>query len=360
MSQLKVNPKMLTLARESRGLTQGDLAKAISGLREKPVTQGTISKIEQGLLNVSEDIMAGLISVLRYPDSFFSQEEEIYAPGMSLHRKREALPSKTLGKIEATTNILRMQVKSLLKSVENLERKFPYYDIDEYGDPESIALMVRQAWLVPRGPIESMTRLIERAGIVIIECDFETRLIDGLTVNNIDNLPPIIFINKSIPGDRLRFTLAHELGHIIMHKFPSAEMEKEADRFASEFLMPSDDIRRDLSNITLAKLADLKLYWKVSMASLLFKANTLGKLTTWQNQYLWRQFAKLGYKTREPMEIDIPREVPSLLKQLVNVHLNDLQYTVTEFAQILHLEENELYGHFLEKPKMPRLMSVVK
>jgi Zn-dependent peptidase ImmA (M78 family)/DNA-binding XRE family transcriptional regulator len=350
---------MVALARESRGLTQGELAKQLADLKSKPVTQGTISKIEQGLLNVSEDVMSGLVGILKYPETFFYQTEEIYAPGMSLHRKRVALPSKTLGKIEANTNILRFQVKSLLKSVEDLERKYPYYDIDEYGDPETIALMVRQAWLVPRGPVDNLTRLIERAGIIIIECDFETRLIDGLTVN-LDNLPPIIFVNKDIPGDRYRFTLAHELGHIIMHKFPSQDMEKEADRFASEFLMPTDDIGNNLTNISLPKLADLKLYWKVSMASLLVKANTLDKLTPWQNQYLWRQFAKLGYKTREPAEINIPRETPTLLRKLVDVHLNDLQYTVSEIARILHIEEDDLFDFYLEKPKGLRSLSVVK
>lgn len=358
MNHYKVNPKMVTLARESRGITQGELAKRLAALYDKPVTQGTISKIEQGLLNVSEEMLNGLGKVLKYPGSFFSQSEEIYAPGMSLHRKRVSLPAKTLNKIEAVTNIYRFHVKSLLKSVDGLEKKYPYYDIDEYGEPENIALLVRQAWLVPRGPVENMTRLIERAGIIIIPCDFETRLIDGLTIN-VDNLPPIIFISKDIPGDRMRFTLGHELGHIIMHKFPTNNMEKEADRFSAEFLMPSPEIKKDLNNVTLHKLADLKLYWKVAMSALLVKSSTLNTITPWQSQYLWRQFAKLGYKTREPAEIDIPRESPSLLKKLIDIHVTDLNYTANEIAKILHLEEEEVFDFYLKKSS-PQRLTVVK
>lgn len=359
MIHCKVNPKMITLARESRGLTQGGLAKQLAVLQDRLITQGIISKIEQGLIGTSEEILDGLVKVLKYPPTFFYQNEEIYAAGMSLHRKRASLPAKTLSKIEATTNILRFHVKSLLKSVEDIETKYPHYDIDEYGDPEIIARFVRQAWLTPRGPIDNVTKLIEKAGILVIHCDFETRLIDGLTIN-VDKLPPIIFVNKDIPGDRMRFTLCHELGHIVMHKYPTLDMEKEADRFASELLMPSDDIKHNLSNLSLQKLADLKLFWKVAMSALIMKATSLNKITPWQSQYLWRQFSKLGYKTREPAELDVPREKPSILKKLVDIHIKDLNYSVNEIAKILHLEEEELFGFYIEKPLSSRGLSIVK
>jgi len=351
---------MVTLAREARGLTQGELAKRIAEIQGRAVTQGTISKVEQGLLNVSDEVLASLVDILKYPQSFFYQNEEIYSAGMSQHRKRASLPAKTLCKIDALTNIIRLHIKSLLKSVEDIETKIPYYDINEYCDPNEIARMVRQAWYVPRGPIENVTKHLEKAGIIVVHCDFETRLIDGITMNCGDILPPIIFINKDITGDRLRFTLAHELGHIVMHRFPSENMEEEANTFASEFLMPSLDIKPNLAYLTLHKLADLKLHWKVSMAALVYRATSLGQITPRQSQYLFMQLSKAGYKTREPAELDVPREVPVLLKKLIYVHINDLDYSVNEIAKILHVEETELYGFYLEKPVIPRHLSIVK
>lgn len=360
MNHCKVNPKMVTLARESRGLTQGELARQIAEYQGRLVTQGTISKVEQGLLNASDEILDGIVKVLKYPLSFFYQNEDIYSAGMSQHRKRASLPAKSLCKIDAITNIIRLHIKTLLKSVEDIEIKVPYYDIDEYCDPINIAMMVRQAWMIPRGPIENVTKYFEKSGIIIIHVDFETRLIDGITMNIDDRIPPIIFINKDLPGDRMRFTLAHELGHIVMHKFPSMNMEDEANSFASEFLMPTAEIKSSLNYLSLQKLADLKLYWKVSMASLVYRSTSLGQITPRQSQYLFMQLSKAGYKTREPAELDIRREEPTLLKKLVNIHVNDLSYSANELAKILNIEEEELFGIYLEKPVPQRRLSIVK
>ena len=351
---------MVTLARESRGVTQGELARRIAVLQDRTVTQGTISKIEQGLLGVSEEIADGFVSILKYPQSFFLQNEEVYAAGMSQHRKRASLPAKTLCKIDAVTNIIRINIKSLLKSAEDIDVKIPYYDIDEFHEPSKIAQMMRQAWLIPRGPIDNITKYIERSGVIVVHCDFETHLIDGITMNNIDRLPPIIFINQNLTGDRMRFTLAHELGHIVMHRFPSENMEPEANTFASEFLMPSSEIKTSLSQLTLKKLAALKQYWKVSMSALLYRAGCLNQITPRQSQYLFMQLAKAGYKTREPVELDIPIETPTLLKKLIDIHVDDLNYSIREIASILHIEEPELYDFYLEKPTPRHRFSVVK
>lgn len=360
MAPNRVNPVMITLARESRGLTQGELAKTIKESQNRPITQGTISKIEQGLIGISDEVLHDIAIVLNYPESFFYRDEEVYSAGMSQHRKRLSLPKKTLNRIDALTNIIRLHIKSLLKSVEDIDVSVPLYDIEEHVSPEKIARMVRQAWLVKRGPIDNVTRLLERSGVIVVQCDFDTFKIDGITIHNISKLPPIIFINKNIPSDRYRFTLSHELGHIVMHKYPSDDMEKEANLFASEFLMPTDDIKSDFQYLTIHKLADLKLYWKVAMSAIIYKAAFIGKITERQSRYLYMQLSKAGYKTREPAELDPPTETPSLLKKIIDVHLDDLNYSINELASILHLEEEEVYGYYLEKPNSRKHLSIVK
>src|SRR5690606_10379613 len=100
------------------------------------------------------------------------------------------------------------------------------------------------------------------------------------------NSPPMIFYNSALATDRLRFTLAHELGHLVMHDVPSETQEEEADLFASEFLMPENDIRPQFRRkLSLKVFASMKPYWKVSMAALVYKSHQLGELSDSQYRY---------------------------------------------------------------------------
>ena len=146
-----------------------------------------------------------------------------------------------------------------------------------------------------------MSALLESAGAIVIMFDFGTRLIDGLSAYDpLDAMPPIVFLNSTSPAERTRFTAAHELGHIVMHRrgFLSEDAEHEADDFASEFLMPTTEIKGFLGGITLDALASLKSRWKVSMGALLVRAVRLGKISERRSRTLWMQMAKLGYKTK--------------------------------------------------------------
>jgi len=328
-----INPNMLILARQSRGYTQQQLANLID------IDQGNLSKMEQGLLNIPPKLISKVTQCLSYPSAFFYEPGQIYN-GISYHRKRKSLSKKHLDKIDAIINIRKIHLQKLLNSVEIKMIDFPFVDIENSDKtPEMIAQDLRQYWKVPKGPIENLTRLIENFGGVIIEIDFETMQVDGFGIL-FNELPPVIFINKTIPGDRIRFTLAHELGHIVMHSFPTETMEVEANHFANEFLMPTNEIKPFLTNLSLPKLADLKRYWKVSMAAIIEKAYHLNQITERKRRFLYTQMGKAGYRRKEPIEI--PREQTSLVKELIDTHLTDLNYTVQDLSRLLLLNENEL------------------
>lgn len=344
MALQKVNPKMITLARESRGLTQSDLANELG------VTQGKLSKIEQDLLPVSDETLAELSSFLNYPKNFFHKPDTVCGHAINLHRKRSALPQKTLRKIDAHLNIRKLHLHTLLDDIEITGNGVPECPVAEHGSPEEVALHIRKLWKVPDGPVENMTNLLEKAGCIVVHCDFESQMIDGVSVRNKD-LPPVIFVNKDIPGDRLRFTLAHELGHLVMHTVPSPDAENEADKFASELLMPAKQIMLNFagSRVDLMKLAGLKPVWKVSMAALLVRAGKLGFLTDRQSQYLWMQFSKAGYRTKEPAQLDIPQERPRLLNEIVKVHLEEISKTHDVLAELLGINESEFAQMYIEQ-----------
>src|SRR6266550_13503 len=152
-------------------------------------------------------------------------------------------------------------------------------------------------------------------------------------------MPTLIFVNNTIPADRLRFTLAHEIGHIVMHAIPNPEMEKEAHRFAAEFLMPEQDIKPHLRSVTLPVLAALKKVWRVSMAALLMRARQLKIISERVYVALVRQMAP--YRRREPAELDLTPENARLLQEMIDFHKEKLKYGVQEIAGILHVGAKE-------------------
>lgn len=350
--------EMLQLRRRMLGLTQSELANSLG------ISQGLLSKIEQGLKPIeSEELLYKFANTLRCEVSFFSQREQLYGAPMSAHpmfRKQASVGQKMLDKLLAETNVRIAHIRTLLSSIELApDLPLPRYDIDELSDgPEQAAEYVRRAWYLPNGPLDNLTVLCERAGCIIIPCDMGDAKIDGLTYR-LAGLPPLIFMNKNLPGDRWRFTLAHELGHVVLHQYPSENMEDEANIFASALLMPKNDIGPYLRNIDIARAASLKPTWKVSMGALIVRAKTLRKITEGQSGYLWRQMSMQGYRLAEPPELQFPREVPSLLPAFFDHFRGHLGYTESDIVQILGLFIGELAGLYdLPAPWKPALRVV--
>jgi len=341
----EVNHNMVILGRESRGLSQKALAEKLG------VTQGRISKIEMGLLPVPDDLLNKLSQILEYPTHFFFQEGSMIGVGIAeiFHRKRQDTPKKTLNKAYASIELKVKHLAKLLLAAE-IPYNVPPFNITEYeGQAEKIAQLVRSIWNIPRGPIQDLTETIEDQGILIIPIDFETHHIDAIS-RWIPTLPPLFFVSKSIPKDRYRFSLAHELGHMIMHQYPNPDMEEQANRFASEFLLPEHDIRADLEGLNLAKLAVLKRYWKVSMTAILLRAEQLQIITPNRARYLWSQMSQAGYKVREPIELDVKGENPLLLYELIDTYRKELGYSITDLSYVLALNEDEFRSQYLDKP----------
>ncbi|HLG69791.1 MAG TPA: XRE family transcriptional regulator [Chloroflexota bacterium] len=346
------NPQMVLLARLSRGLTQQALAQQLG------VKQGTVSRMEAGSLPISDDDLTGLVRALRYPESFFQRREMVSGPGLAelYHaRKRKTVPATTLHRAYAVATIQRMHVEQLLRAETDLDgASFPLYPHDEYGDVEQVARTVRAQLELPPGPIFNLTAVLEQAGALIVECDFESRHIDGFTQWRGPGQPPLFFINRHLPPDRWRWTLAHELGHAVLHTMsPSDAMEREADLFAEEFLMPRQSIKSQLLNVNFSKLANLKIHWKVSIQALVTRAYNLGLMSPRQRTYLFMQWSRAGYRLREPEHLDPPVEHPKALYDLVLKHLSVLGFTIAQLADWLSLLEAEFRRYYL--PDHPTL-----
>lgn len=339
----RFNHHMITLARDSRALTQAELASRLG------IMQGTLSKYETGLQEPPTEVAADLSTILGYPQAFFYEVGRPYGLPPFHYRRRKKLSAKTLARIVAEMNIRRLHLTKLLVSFDWKTNAFmPEIDPYEYQGrgkgtltTEDAARSIREMWMLPSGPIENMVQLIEDNGGIVIPCDFGSDLIDAMS-QRIEGLPILFFVNVNSPSDRLRHTLAHELGHMVLHTVTvksDEEMEDEADAFAGAFLLPADEIRPQLRRFDLRQLANLKRYWKVSMAALAVRADRLMLITPYQAKMFWIEMSKLGYRKREPNEP--PKEHPKLLRQMISFHMKKLGYSVSEMAKLLHLKTAE-------------------
>lgn len=341
----KFNPEMLILARESWGLSQTELAELVA------VNQGTISRIEGGLLAPSDDMLQSFVGKLEFPEHFFYQTDKVYGFNSTVffHRKRQSLADRILRKLHAQMNLCRMRVEVLTRSVQpETGFKFLRMDPADYeGGVAAVARLVRSTWMLPPGPIRDLTQAIEDAGGVVIEFDFTTKQADAISewVEDKKESRPLFLINSnsSIPWDRRRLTLAHELGHIILHRFPHPKMEDEANEFAAEFLMPRREIKPSLYNLTMAKLADLKRIWKVSMQALIERAYELKTITEYQRKLFYMNLNRRGSRLHEPLENEYSPERPNLFMALLRAHLQSLGYSIRELGLLLFMTNEQRF-----------------
>lgn len=331
-----VNPAMIVVAREARGMTQKDLADA-TGL-----APAKVSKYENSVLRASQPDLAAIARETRFRVSFFYRQDRLIGLGSSLlfNRRQKTTPVGVQRQVQARVNIVRIQVESMLRATElEAGNRLERLDVDECdGDPRQVARRVRAALRLPMGPVQSMTHAIESAGGVIVLCDFGTNQIDGAHLW-LPGSPPMFFMNADRSGDRHRFNLAHELAHAVMHEFPSGDIEKQANEFAAEFLMPSNEIAPELVGLTLDRAAQLKQRWKVSMSALIYNAHALGCITDKRRQALYARLRSMLRGHDEPIQIN--REEPVLIRQMVQMHRSALGYGDEELREMFMMDEPE-------------------
>jgi Zn-dependent peptidase ImmA (M78 family) len=333
---------MLRIARQLRGFPQNEAAECLR------VPNAELSRIENGLKEPPEQLLRAAAEIFSVPIEFFGQTDNIYGAPVSVHpmwRKKTSVSATELHRIVAELNVRVMHLRKLLEATD-LEptNKLPRFDAEEYGnDAEKIAGLVRRFWQLPDGPIQDVTALVEDAGILVVHSDLGGSSVSGVRFS-VPGMPHIIVLNRAQPADRLRFTLCHELGHVIMHSFPTPNMEDEANKFASCFLLPTEDIKSYFAGrrVDLRLLAALKPEWKISMASLVFAAERAGALNKTQTQYLWKQFNIHKIKLREPPELDFAPEEPRTVSDLVSLHINAMGYSLGDLSKMLNMKEIEL------------------
>lgn len=328
------SPRMVTLVRNEHGWSQMDLAEA-SGL-----SQGYISKVENGIIDLTGDALTAVAAALECPIDLLTDETSLQGLEVTcLHHRRRGskISAGTKKRIEAAANLTRISVEGILNGIElEPELRLHRFDIDEFdGDAAQVAQTVRAAWRVPTGPIANVIQLIEAVGIIVVTRSLHTRAQDALsTWPASEGRPPIMVINEGQPGDRQRLTVAHELGHLLMHQIPNDEQEQQANTFAAELLAPAEEIGPQLAGLTVRdfpRLVMLKQEWGLSVAALIRRAKDLDLIGDRTYRTLQIKLGELGWRTHEPG--NIPVEVPQTLERVIKLHVNEHAYNLDELAK---------------------------
>ncbi|MCZ2897049.1 XRE family transcriptional regulator [Burkholderia thailandensis] len=306
------NPSRLEFARMRRGWTKARLAKEL-GLQVR-----SIQGYESGEYAPEPEKLAAIGALLRFPLDFFSGDD---LPSI----EPDTASFRSMSKMSATLRNVALGAGVTAFILNDwIEERFrlPDADVPDLSDlsPEDAAATLRRIWGLGEAPIGNLVHLLESKGIRIYSLAIEAREVDAFSVWHRER--PFVFLNTIKSAEHSRFDAAHELGHLVrdhhsmLHgEAHSPNMEREANAFASAFLMPKASVlARKVSLLTMERLIQLKQNWGVSLAALAFRMNQLGLFSEWAYRNLCIQIAKNGYRTSEPNPIR--HEVSQILRKV--------------------------------------------
>jgi Zn-dependent peptidase ImmA (M78 family)/transcriptional regulator with XRE-family HTH domain len=301
--------------RLASGLGQQELAERAN------IAAGTVSMVERGRATIDEGALQALAQVLDVAPGYFTRTA---GEPRSTHPQLRAYADasqKTVDRISSDSEIAVQAIQDAqLKLVSDT---LPLYDgdLNDTAEIERFAEDVRStAHLSEDQVIGNTIRTAERLGCVVLPMDSELGRHLGMSLR-IDNVP-VIRVSRSsvdpedaVPGDRQRFTVAHELGHLALHAglgaplspAEASQRENEAHRFASSFLAPGDAITQDLDElggrVTLSALTRLKEKWGFSIKAFVVRFRQLGIIDDDHARSLYKQISARRWNKQEPVVV---------------------------------------------------------
>ncbi len=302
----------IRLARDFEGLTQTELAARLG------IQQSTLAYLESGRHRPSPPIITALARVTDFPAPFFCDVPlDAFPQGSLAFRRRK---QTSAAEVTRAYTVARLGWELTIRMLHRVKRWPIRVPIMNEEEPEAAAAVTRSALgASPDEPLGHLLGKIESLGVAVFEIDRDLHDLDGFSLwAGLPTPRPVVVVNAATPGDRQRWTLAHELGHLVLHgaiRGRVDEVEADADAFAAELLLPESVMRNEfVAPVTLSHVAELKARWGVSMAGLIRRAHDLGIITDRRKKDLFIQLGKHGWRTAEP--VPIARERSQTLEQL--------------------------------------------
>ena len=344
------NGQRLRQARLYNGLSINDLAEILG------VTKQAISQYETQNVTPEFEKMRILTEKLKFPSSYFFQKD-IYDVNTKTTYFRALLSANKNARLQQQVKLKHLAIiyQVLNKYLEFPILNLPKFKYDDKLDFEQIALDLRNYWAIGEKPIDNISHLLEKNGIIVASYPVNQNNIDAysqkIKVEGNDRYIIVLSNDKNLAA-RSNFDAAHELGHILLHDWnidieelpreDFKQQEREANYFAAAFLLPKNAFLRDVSLYPrdLKYYIELKKKWKVSISAMLIRANRLGVLTDNQYQYLMKQMAINNWRKREPLDNVLIKQEPILLNKSIEILMQNNIFNPQEFMD--ELAENQL------------------
>jgi len=307
-------------ARLAAGLTLEEVAELLAS-RGRKITKAGLSKYEHDKSTPSPAFLMGLAQVLGVKASYFVREPSVKIEWFSF-RMHASLTKSRQEQIKATAGRVAedwVWLSSLFHP--QWKPRFPGpKPVSSPEEAEEAAGALRKAWQLGDAPIESVTQCLEDHGAIVVDVTAKGVAFDGLC-GRANRAFPVIVVSTSVPDDRRRYDLSHELGHLLMacDNLASREQEKLAHRFSAAFLVPARVARTELGNqrrsLRWDELGLLKRKYGLSMQAWARRAADLGIIGQSYYRALCMQFNARGWKQREPVDFACQEE-PLRLRQM--------------------------------------------
>ncbi|WP_373182406.1 helix-turn-helix domain-containing protein [Halomonas campaniensis] len=337
-------------ARLAAGLTLKALGEQVG------VTHTTIQKYEKAALTPSSSMLLKLARACGIRTEYFFRTHHVTLEHPEFRKRaifgknaQEATKIKVIELVEKRAELLGAFPASPLQ---------PFMAPAQLPDPvdsmeqlEMLSAQVRDAWQLGMNPIADLTDTLEAQGLLVLVVDEAHPGFSGMTAlarTDDDRTYPVVAVSAQWPGDRQRFTLAHELGHLILAGRLSPELneEKACDRFAGAFLAPQVSVFQNLGRQRQAlewkELYVLKHEFGLSMAGWLQRAKQCGVINDAVHLAMWKRFSAKGWRKGEPGE-PLSKETPRLFEQLVYRALGEKYISEAKAAELLGIPMMQFY-----------------
>lgn len=326
-------PARLSNARAVRGMTMLELSDRTG------ISRQSISNYENGRNQPTPENLRQLASCLRLPVGYFCKAIPSHFEGRPpLFRIRKSVGQRDREMVEAyllwlaEISDLALQFldfpevdlpSELLASMPEDPKKLTDAQIVEAADH------LRSHWGLSRAPIGNLLRLLESKGVVVAMLPLEQPKVDGLSMWSDDHGRPYILVNEELKSAvRLRLTLAHELGHLVLHnkvrkgtveEALTKQLDDQAYLFGSAFLLPEDAFVADVRSLSLESFLNLKRKWRVAVSAMIMRLINLELIGESTQRRLFAQLSRRGWRLKEPFDDEWEPERPVLLFQAMQM-----------------------------------------
>ena len=312
----------LRLARQLKGMSLAELGMQVGASRQY------IHQLESDAKAPSQEMEAALAAVLEVQQSFFRSPLRSSVKVEQTHfRRLRTTPLNLVHQVLAYGTLYEQLVNLLDRILLLPAVNFPMLQVGSADEIEAAAEYCRSFWGLEIGrPISNMTRVLENAGAVVVSINNVSEKIDALSMSRAR--PIVVRSSRKESLCRLRFDLAHECGHLVMHQgiqTGDKETEAQAHRFAGAFLIPSSAFRKEFPEgrrIDWRTVFEMKLKWKVSAQAIIRRALDLEIIDDAQYRRAQIQIRRNGQAKQEKFDDEMPLEHPELLQKCFDMLLS--------------------------------------